>query len=69
MDAINEGAIYRFLSTPWDEAQLRKHLAEAFAYKEMADDNRRLGLAVQTANMELAASNRQLRLVAGQSGR
>lgn len=41
-DAINEGAIYKFLAKPWDDEQLRTHLREAFALKEMADQNRRL---------------------------
>lgn len=60
-DAVNEGAVYRFLTKPWDDDQLRKHLEAAFAHKEMADENRRLNLIVQTANKNLAASNRQLR--------
>ncbi len=29
-DAINEGAIYKFLNKPWDENQLRKQVHEAF---------------------------------------
>ena len=60
-DAVNEGAVYRFMTKPWEDNQLRKHLEEAFAHKEMADENRRLNLIVQTANKDLAASNRQLR--------
>jgi diguanylate cyclase (GGDEF)-like protein/PAS domain S-box-containing protein len=59
-DAINEGAIYKFLAKPWDDEQLRTHLREAFALKEMADQNRRLDQEVQTANRELAELNRRL---------
>jgi diguanylate cyclase (GGDEF)-like protein/PAS domain S-box-containing protein len=59
-DAINEGAIYKFLAKPWDDAQLRSHLRDAFALKEMADRNRRLDLEVQHANRELAELNRRL---------
>ncbi len=59
-DAINEGAIYKFLAKPWDDAQLRAHLREAFALKEMADQNRRLDQEVQAANRELAELNRRL---------
>lgn len=59
-DAINEGAIYKFLAKPWDDEQLRAHLREAFALKEMADQNRRLDHEVQTANRELAELNRRL---------
>jgi diguanylate cyclase (GGDEF)-like protein/PAS domain S-box-containing protein len=58
-DAINEGAIYKFLTKPWDDVQLRVHLHEAFAMKEMADQNRRLDQEVQTANRELAELNRR----------
>jgi diguanylate cyclase (GGDEF)-like protein/PAS domain S-box-containing protein len=59
-DAINEGAIYKFLAKPWDDEQLRAHLREAFTIKEMADQNRRLGQEVQAANQELAELNRRL---------
>lgn len=58
--AVNEGAIYKFLMKPWDDAQLREHIEEAFRRKEMADENRRLALEVSTANFELAAANRRL---------
>ena len=33
-DAINHGAIYKFLSKPWDDAVLREHIREAFRYHE-----------------------------------
>jgi CheY-like chemotaxis protein len=59
-DAVNEGAIYKFLTKPWDDTQLRAHILEAFRNKEMADENRRLDLAVRTANQGLAQANRQL---------
>ena len=59
-DAINEGAIYKFLAKPWDDEQLRAHLRDAFALKEMADQNRRLDREVQAANRELAELNRRL---------
>jgi diguanylate cyclase (GGDEF)-like protein/PAS domain S-box-containing protein len=59
-DAVNEGAIYKFLTKPWDDQQLREHVAKAFQDKEMADENRRLGLEVRAANHELAKANRQL---------
>jgi diguanylate cyclase (GGDEF)-like protein/PAS domain S-box-containing protein len=59
-DAVNEGAIYKFLTKPWDDTQLREHIEEAFQHKEMADENRRLGLEVRAANYGLAQANRQL---------
>lgn len=59
-DAINEGAIYKFLTKPWDDERLRSHVAEAFRSKEMADENKRLAGAVKLANQELAALNQRL---------
>jgi diguanylate cyclase (GGDEF)-like protein len=59
-DAVNEGAIYKFLMKPWEDSQLRAHVEEAFRRKEMGDENRRLDLEVRTANFELAVANRRL---------
>ncbi|MCU6433519.1 EAL domain-containing protein [Undibacterium sp. Jales W-56] len=59
-DAINEGAIYKFLTKPWEDEQLREQIAEAFRHKEMADENRRLHIQIQTTNQELATANRYL---------
>ena len=59
-DAINEGSIYKFLTKPWDDQQLRDRILGAFQFKEMADENRILSLRIQTANHELATANRQL---------
>jgi response regulator RpfG family c-di-GMP phosphodiesterase len=55
-DAINEGAIYKFLTKPWIDEQLRAHIAEAFRHKEMADENRRLTQELQRKNEELLAA-------------
>ncbi|MFZ6871227.1 EAL domain-containing protein [Undibacterium sp. Di27W] len=59
-DAINEGAIYKFLTKPWDDELIRANIREAFHYKEMEDENRRLSLQVQTTNQELISANKQL---------
>jgi CheY-like chemotaxis protein len=59
-DAVNEGAIYKFLTKPWDDEQLYGHIEEAFKRKEMADENRRLNLEVLSANQELATANHRL---------
>lgn len=59
-DAVNEGAIYKFLTKPWDDEQLRGHIAEAFRLKEIADENERLNLELRTANHELATANRRM---------
>lgn len=60
IDAVNEGAVYKFLTKPWDDARLREHVAHAFAQKEMADDNRRLQREVATATADQAVTNQRL---------
>lgn len=59
-DAINEGAIYRFLTKPWDDEQLRDQISKAFEYRELQEENLQLDLKIRTANQELVAANRQL---------
>lgn len=59
-DAINEGAIYKFSTKPWDDSLLREQIAQAFRQKEMSDENRTLGLKIKTTNLELAEANRHL---------
>ncbi|MCQ1550109.1 MAG: response regulator [Candidatus Accumulibacter phosphatis] len=54
-DAINEGAIYKFMTKPWDDEQIRANIAEAFHHKELADENRRLTEELAVANRELQA--------------
>jgi diguanylate cyclase (GGDEF)-like protein/PAS domain S-box-containing protein len=60
IDAVNEGAIYKFLTKPWDDERLRGHIAEAFRQKDLADENRRLACQVETANTDLATLNARL---------
>jgi CheY-like chemotaxis protein len=59
-DAVNEGAVYKFLTKPWSDDRLRAHLREAFERHELAAENRWLPEKVQDANRELAAANWQL---------
>jgi PAS domain S-box-containing protein/diguanylate cyclase (GGDEF)-like protein len=60
IDAVNEGAIYKFLTKPWDDERLRAHVSEAFQQKGMADENRRLSDQVESANADLAGLNARL---------
>ena len=59
-DAINEGAIYKFLSKPWDDDMLKAEIEEAFRRKALHDENRRLTRQVQETNAELVRVNAQL---------
>lgn len=41
-DAINHGAIYKFLTKPWEDDLLRANIEEAFSRYEMKRENERL---------------------------
>lgn len=59
-DAINEGAIYKFLTKPWDDEQLREQVHEAFQRHELKQENARLARELERANGELSEINRAL---------
>ncbi len=58
--AINEGAIYKFLTKPWDDDLLLDNIREAFLYYEMEQENARLSRELQTANDKLSLRNQNL---------
>jgi FixJ family two-component response regulator len=58
--AINEGAIYKFLTIPWDDDLLRDNIREAFQYYEMEQENLRLTRELQSANEKLSKLNQNL---------
>lgn len=59
-DAINEGAIYKFLTKPWDDDMLREQVREAFRQRELAQENRMLEHKLQAANNSLKEANLRL---------
>lgn len=59
-DAINRGAIYKFLTKPWEDDLLRANIEEAFRFYEMERENARLSAALQQANENLQLINRDL---------
>lgn len=59
-DAINEGAIYKFLTKPWDDDQLRANVSEAFERYFLKQDNLRLTRELSTAVEELSRINDEL---------
>jgi diguanylate cyclase (GGDEF)-like protein/PAS domain S-box-containing protein len=59
-DAINEGAVYRFLTKPWDDELLREQIRKAFAVRDLTEENRDLDAKIRSANQELVAANRHL---------
>jgi response regulator RpfG family c-di-GMP phosphodiesterase len=58
--AINEGAICKFLTKPWDDDLLRDNIREAFQYYEMEQENCRLTGELRSANDELSLLNQNL---------
>jgi response regulator RpfG family c-di-GMP phosphodiesterase len=52
-DAINQGAVYKFLTKPWDDDLLRKHVEDAFLHHELRGENQRLAAELQKNNAEL----------------
>jgi len=57
---INEGAICKFLTKPWDDDLLRDNIREAFQHYEMEQENLRLSRELQSANDELSMLNQTL---------
>lgn len=60
-DAINEGAIYKFLTKPWEDENLKANLQEAFQHQAMKSENQRLTLELASANRQLTVANEELR--------
>jgi putative nucleotidyltransferase with HDIG domain len=58
--AVNEGAIFRFIVKPWDDDELRLIVRRAIEYSEMRNHNRRLQLQVKKQNKELTELNDKL---------
>jgi two-component system probable response regulator PhcQ len=59
MEAINEGEIFRFLTKPWDDAELKVALHLAFDKLNQERTNRRLLAAVHHQRALLAKLERQ----------
>lgn len=58
--AINEGAIYKFLTKPWDDKLLRDNIRDAFEHYEMERENLRLTHELEHANTALFRLNQNL---------
>lgn len=56
-DAINEGAIYKFFTRPWEDEQLRGHIREAFHLYELKYENTYLKREVERVKVELSNVN------------
>lgn len=52
-NAINQGAIHKFLIKPWQDDLLRTHIHEAFKCYELEQKNLKLSIELEQANREL----------------
>lgn len=59
-EAINRGAVYKFLTKPWEDELLRANVEEAFQRYEMKMENARLARELHQANEDLQHINREL---------
>lgn len=59
-DAINRGAVYKFLTKPWEDDLLRANVEEAFQRYEMRAENIRLDTELRHANDALRQINQEL---------
>ena len=67
-EAINEGAIYKFLTKPWNDVQLAEEIEQAFRQYEMVAESQRLQQRLRDSNRELESRlklNQQLLLKEG----
>jgi len=59
-DAINEGAIYKFLTKPWNDELLKKNVADAFEHYEIKHKNDLLNEELKILNESLEKANKAL---------
>ena len=58
--AVNEGGIYRLLTKPWNEIELRQEINLALQHWELVQRNRKLNKKIEEQLLELKSMNRQL---------
>jgi len=59
--AINEAQIYRYITKPWEDGDLRHAVEKALAYRAMQVENRRLAEQVRSQQSRLARHEAALR--------
>jgi CheY-like chemotaxis protein len=59
-DAINEGAVYKFMTKPWDDEHLRANIVEAFRQRALETENQRLHDELHIAHASLVKAHAQM---------
>ncbi len=67
LDSINKGAIYRFLTKPWSDDELRITVRQCLQQYELLQENRNLTHEIKLQNVELNRLNQQLEDLVGKS--
>lgn len=60
LDAVNRGAVYKYLSKPWKDEELKLHLRRAIEQGALQSANRRLLEEVEDQNRRLVKLNERL---------
>jgi CheY-like chemotaxis protein len=60
IQAINEGGIFRYITKPWNDDELRWVIQQALAWRAMVAQNRQLLTELQLKNQALAQLNQAL---------
>ena len=60
VDAINRGEIYRLITKPWNDEELRATLRQAFDHYDLKNEIRRLNQVTREQNLKLQDMNRNL---------
>lgn len=67
LDSINKGAIYRFLTKPWNDEEIRITIRQCLRQYELLKENRTLTEEIKLQNAELNRLNQQLADLVGKS--
>ena len=60
VDAINHGEIYRLITKPWNDEELKATLRQAFDHYDLKNEIRRLNQVTREQNLKLQDMNRTL---------
>ncbi len=60
IDAINDGAIYKYLTKPWNDEELKLHLRRAMEQRLLKNANAQLAAEVSRQNQKLRELNQAL---------
>lgn len=60
LNAVNEGAIYKYLTKPWNDEELKLNIRRAVEQVALIDQNQSLLRRIEEQNHQLVAANEQL---------